>query len=304
MVPLGGALLAGAGALGAVAAYAAHQIHGRRRRHSRQYTFSPWEVQVEHERISFMSDDGVTLRGWWFARSDSERVVIGLHGYRGQKSDLLGIGSGLWRAGNNVLLFDLRGCGESEHAPQSLAHHEQRDARAAIRYARERLPQARVGIIGYSMGASIAILVAANEPAIGSVVADSPFATMRDVIADAYMRRRLPTRPVLDLTDAVTRWRYGYPFQAVRPLDAVAAIAPRPFLLLHGSSDTIIPVSHAYRLFEAAGEPKELVIFEGASHCGGYFVDRPAYVSRVAEFFAASLGNAAVASVRERAGSH
>jgi fermentation-respiration switch protein FrsA (DUF1100 family) len=113
---------------------------------------------------------------------------------------------------------------------------------------------------------------------------------MRDVIADAYMRRRLPTRPVLDWADAVTRWRYGYPFQAVRPIDVVAAIAPRPFLLLHGMADTIISVDHAHRIFAAASEPKELVIFEDAAHCGGYFADRPAYVARVSQFFARSLG--------------
>lgn len=288
-LPFGGVLLAGVGALGAVAAYTAHHINGPRRRNSDEYTFSPWEVQVEHERISFTSEDGVTIRGWWFARPESQRVIIGLHGHRGAKTDLLGIGSGLWRAGNNVLLFDFRGCGESDAAPQSLAHLEQRDARAAVRYAQERMQDAQIGMIGYSMGASIAILTAATEPAIRAVVADSPFAAMRDVIADAYVRRRLPIRPALDLADVVTRWRYGYPFQAVRPIDVVPAIAPRPFLLLHGSADTIIPVSHAYRLFAVAGEPKELIIFEGAQHCGGYFADRAAYVSRVAEFFAQSL---------------
>jgi uncharacterized protein len=131
--------------------------------------------------------------------------------------------------------------------------------------------------------------VAATEPDVAAVVADSPFATMRDVIANAYLQRRLPTRPLLDLADAVTQWRYGYPFEAVRPLDAVAAIAPRPFLLLHGTADTVIPVSHAHQLYAVAGEPKELVIFEGAPHCGGYFVDRPAYVGKVAEFFDAAL---------------
>ena len=288
-LPFGGVLLAGAGALGAVAAYTAHHINSPRRRNSEEYTFSPWEVQVEHERISFTSEDGVTIRGWWFARPESQRVIIGLHGHRGAKTDLLGIGSGLWRAGNNVLLFDLRGCGESDAAPQSLAHLEQRDARAAVRYVQARMQDAQIGMIGYSMGASIAILTAATDPAIRAVVADSPFAAMRDVIADAYVRRRLPTRPALDLADVVTRWRYGYPFQAVRPIDVVPALAPRPFLLLHGSADTIIPVSHAHRLFAVAGEPKELVIFEGAQHCGGYFADRPAYVSRVAEFFARSL---------------
>ncbi|HEY0605912.1 MAG TPA: alpha/beta hydrolase, partial [Herpetosiphonaceae bacterium] len=78
---------------------------------------------------------------------------------------------------------------------------------------------------------------------------------------------------------------YGYRFQAVRPLDVVGKIAPRPLLIIHGSADAITPVSHARLLYEAAGQPKELWVLENAPHCGGYFVDRPAYVRRVAEFF-------------------
>ncbi len=287
-LPIGGALLAGAMS---VAAYTAYTINGPRRRVSPAYAFSPFEVNVEHEPVSFRAEDGVTIRGWWFARPESRHVVIGLTGHRGDKSDLLGIGSGLWRAGYNVLLFDYRGCGESDHGPQSLAHHEMRDARAAVRYVRARMPDAHVGVIGYSMGAAIAIRLAAEEPWIRAVVADSPFATMREVIAHAYQRRRVPTRPLLDLADALTRWRYGYPFEAVRPLDVVRLIAPRPLLLIHGTADLVIPVEHSRRLYAAAGEPKELWEFEGAPHCGGYFVDRSAYVARVAAFFRAGLAS-------------
>lgn len=286
VLPVGGALLAGA--VG-VAMYAAHHIHGVQRRAPDDFGFSPWEVQVEHEPVSFQTEGGITIRGWWFARPESRRVIVGLTGHRGVKQDLLGIGSGLWRAGYNVLLFDYRGCGESDPGPQSLAHNELRDARAAVRYAQQRVPGGSLGVIGYSMGAAVAILLAAAEPAIAAVVADSPFATMRDVVAHAYQRRRLPTRPILDLTDAVTRWRYGYRFQAVRPIDVVGQIAPRPLLLIHGTADLIIPVAHSQRLYEAAGEPKQLWLFPDAPHCAGYFVDRPAYVARVAQFFTEAL---------------
>jgi len=281
-LPLGGALLAGA--VG-VAAYAAHAISGPHRRDGEEFGFSPWETGVEHEPVSFTTADGVTIRGWWFPHAESDQVVIGLHGHRGTKTQLLGIGSGLWREGYNVLLFDYRGCGDSDPGRQSLAHHELLDAQAAVRYVEQRVPGARIGVIGYSMGAALAILLAAREPSISAVVADSPFATMRDVIAYAYRRRRLPSRPLLELTDVVTRWRYGYAFAAVRPLDVVGRIAPRPLLLLHGTADAVIPVEHTHRLFEAASQPKELWIFEGATHCGGYFADRRRYVSRMAEFF-------------------
>jgi fermentation-respiration switch protein FrsA (DUF1100 family) len=284
-----GALLAGM--IGA-AAYTAYYLSGRQRRIVNEYMFSPWEVQVEHEQISFVTEDGVTIRGWWFARPETSRVIIGCAGHRGNKTDLLGIGSGLWRAGNNVLLFDYRGCGESDHASQSLAHHELRDARAAIRYAQQRVTDAEIGLLGYSMGGAVVIQVAAADPSIRVVVADSSFATMRDVVAAGIRRRRLPTRPVLDLTDALTGLRYGYRFHAVRPLDVVGQIAPRPLLLIHGGADAITPVIHARWLYEAAGEPKELWILEDVPHCGGYFVDRPEYVRRVAEFFARAFAAA------------
>jgi fermentation-respiration switch protein FrsA (DUF1100 family) len=286
-LPFGGAFLAGV--LG-LAAYTSYRLNAPRRRGLYDdFTVSPWEVQVPHESVSFQTDDGLTLRGWWLPQPTSKRVIVGFTGHRGAKHELLGIGSGLWRAGNNVLLFDFRGRGDSDMAPLSLAHKELPDARAALRYVHERIPDAQVGVIGYSMGAAVAILVAAAAPSVRAVVADSPFASIRDVLTNVYQRRRLPPRFLLELSDVINRWRYGYQFEAVRPLDVVAHIAPRPLLIIHGSADTLIPVEQGERLYAAAGEPKELWIVEGAIHCGAYFLDRPAYVQRVAEFFNRAL---------------
>src|SRR5919202_1649660 len=113
------------------------------------------------------------------------------------------------------------------------------------------------------MGAAVSLLVAAREPRLRAVVADSPFASMRDVIGHAFERRRIPARPMLSLAESVNRWRYGYRFDAVEPVDAVAAIAPRPILLIHGTEDATIPVNHSRAIFAAAGDPKELWIVPG-----------------------------------------
>ncbi|MFV0458092.1 MAG: alpha/beta hydrolase [Actinomycetales bacterium] len=281
-------VLAGVGglslaALGGAAGYTAWALSGPRRP-DLDYTFTPFEVGVDAEDVTFHAADGVRLAGWWLERAGSDRVVICCHGHRGAKADLLGIGPGLWRAGNTVLLFDFRGCGASADGPQSLAHTEQQDLRAAVDFVRARRPQASIAVVGFSMGASVAALVAAEDPRISALVLDSPFATMRDVVASAYRRYRLPTRPLLDAADLVTRLRYGYQFAHVAPEQAIGALAPRPLLLLHGDADRIIPLEHAHRMFAAAGEPKELVIFPGAEHCGGYFADRQGYIDRVADF--------------------
>jgi hypothetical protein len=89
---------------------------------------------------------------------------------------------------------------------------------------------------------------------------------------------------MLGLTDTVNRWRYGYRFAAVRPLDVVGCISPRPLLLIHGQDDRTVPAEHARQLYAAAGEPKELWIAPGTPHCGAYFDDRAHYVRKVAYF--------------------
>lgn len=283
MLPLSGALLGGAFG---VAAYTTRTLNAStQRRAPESFTFSPFEVNVPHELVSFTSRDGVTLRGWWFPRAGSNQVVIGLAGHRRAKHELLGIGSGLWRAGKNVLLFDFRGCGESDWAPQSVGHHELLDARAALQYAAGRVEGARIGLMGYSMGGAVAIILAAADPAVRAVVADSAYASLRDVIAHAYARRGVPRRPLITWADALNRRLYGYSFTNLRPVAVAPLLAPRPLLLIHGSADSVTPVAHARQLYAAAREPKELWIAEGATHCGAYFLDRAAYVARVSAFF-------------------
>lgn len=283
VLPLGGALLGGAFG---VAAYTARTLNASTRRTALDsYTFSPFELAVPHELVTFTSSDGVTLRGWWFPRPESDQVVIGLAGHRRAKHELLGIGSGLWRAGKNVLLFDFRGCGESDWAPQSVGHNELLDAQAALRFAAGRQPGAKIGLVGYSMGGAVALLVGASDPAVRAVVADSAYASLREVIAHAYARRGIPGRPLLNLADAINRRAYGYSFTDLRPVDAIPLLAPRPVLLIHGTADKVTPMTHAHDLYAAAREPKELWLAEGAAHCGAYFLDRARYVDRVSALF-------------------
>lgn len=292
----GWALGAATVAAAAVAGVTARTVNGAQRP-ALPYTFTPFELGVPAEKLSFTAADGVDLAGWWLSAQDlpgresdprPERVVICVHGHRGNKADMLGIGSGLWRAGNTVMMFDFRGCGESGDGRQSLAHAEQQDLVAAVDLVRRRSPRASIAVVGFSMGASTAVLTAARDPRIETLVLDSPFATMSDVIATAYRRFRLPSAPLLPLADLATRLRYGYTFAQVRPIDVIADVAPRPILLLHGAADAIIPVSHAHDLYAAARGPKRLEIFAGADHCGGYFADRPGYIDLVANFLDAT----------------
>ncbi|NOK60796.1 MAG: alpha/beta fold hydrolase [Chloroflexi bacterium AL-W] len=270
-----------------VAAYTTVRINSRSPTdYLSEYTFTPYETQVKgYESVTIRTEDGINLSGWWLPQPSSSRVIVIFGGHRSVKSDMLGIGSGLWRAGNNVLLFDWRSRGQSDIAQFSLAYYELQDAIAAIKYVQERVPDAILGVTGFSMGASIAVLLAAQMPQIRAVVADSPFTGITEVLANSISRYRLPSQMIVPIANLMNYWCYGYQFQAIRPIDAIANITPRPLLLIHGSGDSLIPVTHAHQLFATAGEPKNLWIYPDVEHCGAYFADRQQYVSRVVEFF-------------------
>ncbi|HEX6543402.1 MAG TPA: alpha/beta fold hydrolase [Ktedonobacterales bacterium] len=256
-----------------------------------QYTMSPYETGVDFEEVTFASHGEHTLHGWWLNRPETNRVIVGCAGYRGSKSQLVGIGSMLWRAGFNVLLFDYRGHGSDLGTPVTLGFREMDDFFAALDYTNARLPDARIGAFGGSMGASIAIMGSSQRPDVLAVVADSPFARHSDVIAFRVQQRvHLPGRPFARISDYFLYRMAGYRGSDMEPIRWVAQLAPRPLLIIHGSEDTSIPVEQSLQIFEAAQEPKELWIGEGAEHCGTYFLDRAAYCGRVSVFFDRALG--------------
>ena len=255
------------------------------------FTMTPFETGAAWEDVRIpTANEERPLAGWWFPRPETDRVIIGCTGYRGSKSDLIGIGSALWRAGFNVLLFDYHGHGAHRGTPVTLAYRELHDFYAALDYTQRRMPHARIGALGFSMGAAIAILGAAARPEVRVVVADSPFATHADVVSHTIQHTiHLPGQPFAAVSDYFLERSAGYRGRDVAPLRVVSQLAPRPLLLIHGTDDEMIPVSHAHRLYAAAREPKELWLAPGANHCGAYFLDRPAYCQRVIAFFTAGL---------------
>lgn len=243
---------------------------------------TPWELDIPHEGVSFRTEDGLLLRGWWLPAPQAKRTVIALHGHRGARHHCVGIGAALWRRGANVLLFDHRGRGSSEGELVSLGHFETLDALAAIEYALSRAPGVPLGLVGYSMGASVAIMAAARDERIGAIVADSPFASERKMVRGLLRKQIGPLHgPVAALSERLLPYDPG----EVEPLEDVARIAPRFCLFIHGLLDKTCNPKDSIRLYEAAGEPKELWLLEGEGHCDAYFADREAYCEGVGAFF-------------------
>ncbi len=250
-----------------------------------QYFFTPFETCVPWENVAFKTEDGLTLRGWLLPGRDN-RAVIGLCGRMGTKSDLLGVGSCLNRAGYNVLLFDYRGCGESDPSTMSMGQIETTDVRAAVDFIAEKIPNAKIGIIGFSMGASLGICHASVDGRITAVVCDSPFTSSEDLILNR-VRRFFPL-PLFLLrlsTRIFTKLLFNYDNRGLDVKGSVKNLSLKSLLVVVSEKDGVIPPSQQRELFGAAPLPKEVWELQEADHCGAYFLNRGDYVKRIISFF-------------------
>ena len=249
---------------------------------------------LEYEDVSFLSEeDDITLHGWYIPAPDSERLLIIAHGAGGNRADatigLPDIITGLAGHGYSILAFDFRGHGESGGDRISAGYYEVRDLSGAVSYAKTRGCE-RIGVLGFSMGASTAVMTAGANTDIDAVVADSSSADLGDIIGTEFQKRAGMPEIFLPPLLFMVKLVYGVDFMAIRPIDYVTDIAPRPVLFIHGMKDETIPWQHSERLYQASDNPgNQLWLVPEAAHVRSY-INRPdAYLETVLSFFDSAL---------------
>jgi dipeptidyl aminopeptidase/acylaminoacyl peptidase len=255
------------------------------------FTFTPWEFQADYEEVDLVTADGVSFGAWFFRQPGSPQTIVVSGGHKGQRQSSLGIAIALWRKGFNVLLYSYRGMPGSDRATITMGIREVLELQAVIAFARRRIRDARIGLLGYSMGAVVSMLGGAGEPSVQALVLDSPFSDLRLLLHENI--RRLALLPGALFTGAVGAWlrlRTGARLADASAMAALSALEPRPLFFIHGGADELTSVQHSRRLYDAYRGPREIWIVQGAPHTGAYFADRDLYVERVAGFFGRHLG--------------
>jgi uncharacterized protein len=246
--------------------------------------------RILFDDVTIPSFDGTRLYGWWMRASRKAPTIVILHGVKKNRTDVLRAALVLRRAGFNVLLFDGRGHGSSEGRFVTYGFYERRDVESAIDWlaTEKRIDRHRIGLAGESMGAAIALQVAAHNPWIRAVWADSPFASLRR-IAEEFVKRAtgLPgavLNPVLWTTIQVANYRGKFDIHSVDPL-ALAAKIKCPVYLVHGTADQLIATAHSENIYAALGGEKEIWFVEGARHARSIRFVKREYSERLIRFF-------------------
>src|SRR4030081_630528 len=258
------------------------------------FLFTPWEFQADYEEVVLETADGVHFGAWYFRQPGSPQTIVVSPGHKGQRQSVLGICILLWRKGFNVVTYSYRGMPGSDRRRVTLGIDEVNELQAAIAFARRRGKGARIGLLGYSMGAVVSLLGGAGEPSIEAFVLDSPFSDLGRLLRENIARlTHLPGGPVVAAVDLLLHARSGPRLAEASPLAVLSALEPRPLFFIHGGADAVTGVQHSRLLYDNYRGPREIWIVQGAPHTGSYFADRPLYVERVAGFFARHFGLAA-----------
>jgi alpha-beta hydrolase superfamily lysophospholipase len=249
-------------------------------------------VGGRREDFTVRASDGALLRGWKVRASNPNRAwVLAFHGVGDNRIGVVSHSEILLRAGYDVILMDSRRHGASEGEMATYGWLERSDARAIVDALVASEHPAHIFALGESMGAGIALQGAAADPRIEAVVAEAPFASLREA---SYDYAGLRWSPLLGKTlFAPFTWMLvsrgeslaGFSASGISPEKAVAE-RPFPVLLICDANDVALPCRHAQRIYAAALGPKSLWVVPGAFHTKALGFQPDEFRRRVLQFFA------------------
>jgi pimeloyl-ACP methyl ester carboxylesterase len=244
---------------------------------------SPADVRIE-------AADGAILIASFIRGTGNNGCVMLLHGISASRSNALGFAPMFLESGYSVLAPDSRAHGSSGGDLVTFGILERGDVLRWTAWMRTQGCQ-RIYGLGESLGASILIQAAAQEPVFSAIVAESPFRNLPTIAEYRLVQKFNGPKPLLRvLAKAImpaaliyARVRYGLDLTAASPQNSAAHLTT-PLLLIHGTADTNIPPQHSIAI--ATADPRAVLwLVPGATHTAASSKQPVEFRTRVLNWF-------------------
>ena len=254
-------------------------------------TMAATGAQVED--VSINAPDAAVLRAWLVrpTHPNGDAAVL-LHGLGDNRLGMRGYAQLLLSHGYTVLLPDARAHGISDGPLATYGLVERNDIHQWVDFVSAKVAPHCVYGMGESMGAAQLLQSLETGTRFCAVVAESPFSNFREIAYDRMGQPfhlgpwvgRTVLRPLVEVAFLRARWKDKLDMQQVSPEDSVAR-AHVPVLLIHGQSDSNIPVRHSRRIHQ---RDPQTVLWEvpGADHCGALVVAPAEFEKRIIAWMA------------------
>jgi uncharacterized protein len=269
-----------------------------------RHTVPPTPPASSFTRIPISSrHDRLALAGWYRAAPAARGAVILVHGRdacRGNelRGSTFPLAEHLHGLGLSVVMLDLRGHGDSARARVTFGRNERHDILGALDFLLAHGYQpGTIGLLGASMGGAGAIAAAAEDAAIGALIADSSFADLHTLLRRRFTRLTRMPRFMLRGSLAAARMLTGVDLVSQSPVADMERLQGRPTLVIHAANDPFVPVSDARAL--AIAGATQLWITDSDRHLGSFSHSRTEYMRVITAFFDRHLPRATHTRVTE-----
>lgn len=192
------------------------------------------------------TSDGEKIIVWHVPAKPGHSVIVYFHGNGDFLAGRVSRFEAMTADGTGLVALSYRGYAGSSGAPSE--DGLLRDAAAAYAFAAARYETQRIVVWGFSIGTGVAVGLASEHP-VGKLILEAPYTSVVDVVALRY--RFIPVRFLV-----------RDQFRSDERIGRVTA----PLLIMHGTSDLVIPFAFGERLFALAHEPKQFVRIPGGGH--------------------------------------
>lgn len=247
------------------------------------------------------NSDSTQTVGWLLSRGKPAPAIIMSHGYGSNRSELLTLAFELWKAGYNVLVYDLRGHGESPVKWSGLGTYEKDDLLSAMKFLRNRtnetgqpLLDGRVGLYGVDLGGYISLVASTQDPTIKAVAVDSVYPDVshfmshqlkRIVGSDSNIANRMADSDwTTQLTKLAMQLYLLRREDSAPALDSVATASGRRLLFITGKNSGGLGAM-TRELHDSAKDQKQIVEVEQSRLIRLYDKSSSEYDALVVQFF-------------------
>ncbi len=243
----------------------------------------PNTPELKREELNIPSFDGLLIHGDYSPHPNPRGLIITSHGYTWTREGNVKYALMFYKLGFSVYLFDVRGHGESASKYTTMGYKEGKDIATIVEYFRKKLGKdALIGIHGESLGASCVMMALKETSDVDFAIEDCGFSSLEKLLKHLMKNMYIPSFFLFG-ADIFLKLLYHYSYKEVIPLKAVSN-SNVPLLIIHGESDTYIPLEHSLDIYEATSSHSRRETFPNAEHALSFQTDSDRYQKIVNDF--------------------
>lgn len=216
--------------------------------------------------VNIPTKNGKRLFGWFIPQREKVPVLLVVHGWGGNAEMMLPLAAPLFAAGYSLLFIDARCHGQSDDDSFASLPRFAEDLESAIVWLRQQ-PETQAMpcvVVGHSVGAGAALLVASRDETLAAVVSLAAFAHPAAMMRRWLHARRIPYWPFGAYVLYYVQRVIGYRFDEIAPVNTIRRVTC-PALLVHGLADQTVPANEARDIYaQRAHALVELLLIPGS----------------------------------------